>query len=57
MTATEVNQRKLVLIFREMKALFYVFPSRDWSPEDASRARRPLKAFYLHKTQDIDELK
>jgi len=35
MTATEVNQRKLVLIFLEMKALFYVFPSRDWSPEDA----------------------
>jgi hypothetical protein len=35
MTATEVNQRKLVLIFREMKALFYIFPSRDWSPEDA----------------------
>jgi hypothetical protein len=56
-TATEVNQRKLVLIFREMKALLCIPVAGLVAGGRASRARRPLKAFYLHKTQDIDELK
>ena len=52
MNATEVAQRKLVFIFREMNALLDVSPSSAWSPEDAQAVLDALSSrFYLHKTQ------
>jgi len=51
------HQRELHTIFSEMRAILDVFPSWDWTPDDAKAVLDTLsRRFFLHKSQaDVGE--